>query len=231
LLLAVWVLLHCRLAVGLGNWGVRRNVATRLVCRKFVHLAATGTVLYWPWYCAQDGWSYRLNTLAGTLYSAQILAQGLLFPNVSDPEVKAMSRTGNPRELLVGPLVFGLALCYVGHRAFRREMATYLMSALGFGDGLAPLAAGLLGGRGQYRSFLGGDFKSLSGSLGMFLGTLLGYHVLSGVLGAPETVDPGRLVGMTAAATLAEAVSGMYDNLAIVLAVLLSVNATGLLTR
>jgi hypothetical protein len=220
-LLAAWVLAHCRLAVALGDWAVRRGLATALASRKFVHLAATGTVLYWPLFCARDGWSYRLYTVAGTLYTARILAQGLLFPNPNDPEVKAMTRTGNPRELLVGPLVFGLALCYVGHRAFRREEATYLMAALGFGDGLAPLAAALLGGRGRYRSFVDGEVKSAAGSLGMFLGTLLGYSVLSSVLGAPETVDLGRLVGVAVAATFAEAVSGKYDNLAIVFAVFL----------
>jgi dolichol kinase len=169
----------------------------------------------------EDGWSYRLNTLAGTVYCTKLLGKGLLFPNPNDPEVTALSRTGNPRELLYGPLVFGGVLCYVGHRAFvERDLTTYLMSSLGFGDGLAPIAAKMLGSWGKYRSVVDGEAKSVAGSVGMFFGTILGFLVLSRVLGAPETVESGRLVGVALAATAAEAVSGTHDNLLIVLVVL-----------
>jgi len=66
---------------------------------------------------------------------------------------------------------------------------------------------------GYYR--VGGGIKTLSGSVGMFVGTMFGTLIFRFVVGAPETIDIGQWVGVALTATIAEALTGKWDNITI----------------
>jgi phytol kinase len=86
------------------------------------------------------------------------------------------------------------------------------MAALGFGDGIAPL----VGKRfpvWYYRTFgQGYEYKTVSGSIGMFLATLMGVIIFHAGIGAPAVLHTTEILGMAVVATLAEAVGGKWDN-------------------
>jgi hypothetical protein len=60
----------------------------------------------------------------------------------------------------------------------------------------------------------------------MFCGTITGAVILTNILGAPQTLELERVVGVALIATIAEAISGMFDNFAIVASVIFFVRAT-----
>lgn len=100
----------------------------------------------------------------------------------------------------------------------------YLMASMGVGDGVAPIV-GSLYPFGHYKT-AGGEVKTLSGSLGMFLGTVAGVYILRHVLEVPKEIDLQRVVGIAVAATISEAIGGMWDNFTVIIAVLAYLYAT-----
>ncbi len=57
----------------------------------------------------------------------------------NDEDVRSMSRSSNPRELLFGPLQFTFFMIWVGINFFMTVEGAILVAALGIGDGLAPI--------------------------------------------------------------------------------------------
>jgi len=220
--LSLSVLLYVKVAVGIAGWGVRRRLWKHLQSRKLSHLAATCGVLFWPYFDTSRGYSWTLNTLPIALYVGQLVYKGFLRPNPNDPDVAAMTRTGNPVELCQGPLVFCLVLLYLGFWDFpgnKSPYTAYLMGALGFGDGIAPLAGTALKSK-AYRSWWDGEPKTTAGSIGMFAGTLVGVYVLKRALHVEDYDDDSwfrwpKVVGAAVVATAAEGLGGMWDNVSI----------------
>lgn len=113
-----------------------------------------------------------------------------------------MSRSGDPSELLVGPLQFVCVMMWLGLFQFMTLEATIVMAALGIGDGIAPLV-GKKWGKHTYQ-VPSGTPKTVEGSVGgVFCGTVLGCYIYAPLLGFG--VLPWRLVvAFASIATLAE---------------------------
>lgn len=128
-----------------------------------------------------------------------------------------MSRSGKPIELCQGPLFFTLVMLYCGLYQFRTDVGVYIMGALGYGDGIAPLI-GKRYPKYPYPTWGDKQYKTISGSTAMLMATLVGIVVLQSVIGAPARLDLTKLMGVGVTATLAEAVAGKWDNPVIALA-------------
>ncbi|MGB8212964.1 MAG: phosphatidate cytidylyltransferase [Anaerolineales bacterium] len=136
--------------------------------RKLIHIF-TGPlyVLCWLLFPTPDLWYYRwLAALVPLLFSVQFALIGLGVVK-DEASVKAMSRTGDRREILRGPLYYGI-IFVVMTLVFWKDspigmIAVMLMCG---GDGLADIM-----GRGLKSPKLPWNKdKSVAGSLGMLLG-------------------------------------------------------------
>ena len=214
LLLSVATLLFVDRAVGFVS---SIQSLTLLESRKIIHLVATSTVLGWRLF-DESHWTWRLASLTCGLYSIKLLCHGFgLVP--SEPEFyRTMTRSGRAMELCQGPLLFASIIFLVCNFEFKTDLGTYLIAAMGIGDGVAPL----VGTRYPwlpYRS-LGSELKTVSGSMAMFVGTFSGVYALSLILGAPSTVEPTTAARVALVAMLAEAMTGAWDNLAVPLTII-----------
>jgi hypothetical protein len=206
-------LIYVKVIVGACDAAVSAHILSPNVSRKIVHCPAGAWCLFWPVF-NKDHWSWRLNVAIPAVYSVQLAVKGLILQDPNDADVKTMSRSGKPIELCQGPLLFTLVMLYAGLYEFRTTTGVYIMAAVGFGDGNAPLV-GQRYPAGYYPTFPFGSNntrKTLSDSAGMFLFTVLGVLVLRVGIGTPDTLDWSEVWGMATMATLAEAVSGKWDN-------------------
>ncbi|CAJ1957172.1 unnamed protein product [Cylindrotheca closterium] len=197
------------------NYAVSKDIISTELSRKIVHIAAGTWTLFWP-YFDESHPSWRLNIIVPFMYALQ-LTQAALFGGKDDPLVKTISRTGNPKELLYGPLFFTLVMNYTGLFAFRAPESIYVMSCLGYGDGVAPLI-GTWYPYGRYPTypFDAKSKKSLSGSLGFFLASICGYQIMkSSCRGEPSSM--ATFLPVAVMSTITEGITGAYDNIAVAL--------------
>ncbi len=205
-LVAISQFLYTIFIVFVTNALVKKGVLSQEMSRKIVHIWAGGMVLFWPLY--RGHWAPYFFCITPGLW-VFILVYTALTKGPDDPSVRSMTRTGNPKDLLKGVLFFPLmtialtlAFWRGGSVSADQFPALAGIAAVGFGDGIAPITSrlespgfGILGSR-----------KSLTGSLGMFLGTLVSIAALS-----PLILDywPGvtKLLIVSAVATLVEALS------------------------
>jgi dolichol kinase len=131
-------LVYVKVVVGVCEMGVTRGWLASDLSRKIVHVAAGSWCLFWPFFTTAH-WTWQLNVAIPTVYSIQLTVKGLLQQDPNDPDVKTMSRSGRPIELCQGPLLFTLVMIYCGLYQFRTDLGIYIMAALGYGDGIAPL--------------------------------------------------------------------------------------------
>jgi phytol kinase len=166
----------------LGLAAQRGWIESRL-SRKLIHIL-TGPLfaLCWLLFPTPDLWYYRwLAALVPLLFTAQFAMIGLGLVR-DEASVKAMSRNGDRREILRGPLFYGI-IFVVMTLVFWKDsplgmVALMLMCG---GDGLADIM-----GRGLKSPKLPWNKdKSWAGSLGMLLGgwvltlLILGIYVLA----------------------------------------------------
>jgi len=120
------------------NWAGRQNPQL-ISSRKLLHVAAGPVFLAtWPWFTAEGKWWAALVPLCMTLKFA-LVGLGLIR---DDKAVATMSRTGDRREILRGPLIYGCVFVAATVLAFRDLTAAVALAALCFGD-----AAAEVGGR------------------------------------------------------------------------------------
>jgi phytol kinase len=190
------------------------------LARKVIHIG-TGPLFVLCWLLFSDGpWARWLAALVPLAITAQFILVGV--GAIKDPAaVRAMTRTGNPREILRGPLLYGLifVVCTVAFWRTSPVGITALMLLCG-GDGLADIVGRRLG----RRKLPFNPDKSWAGSLAMFVGgyglavvMVLLFNAL-GLFSSP--LEPARTVLITAGLALAAAVVealpvGEYDNLTI----------------
>jgi phytol kinase len=191
--------------------------------RKLIHIL-TGPlfVLCWLLFPSPDLWYYRwLAALVPLLFTVQFALIGLGIVK-DEASVKAMSRTGDRREILRGPLFYGIIFVVMTLLFWKDSpigmVAVMLMCG---GDGLADIM-----GRGLRSPKLPWNKdKSLAGSLGMLLGGwvltafILFIFVLKGVF---PGIFTGYLLPITYLAVLATLVESLplkdVDNITITLA-------------
>lgn len=143
-----------------------RGVIESRLSRKLIHIG-TGPVFVLCWLIYPDvGLSRWLAALVPLLITIQFMLVGLGAIK-DDAAVKAMTRTGDPREILRGPLFYGIVFAAMTLIYWKDSPIgiTALMMMCG-GDGIADIV-----GRRVKSPRLGwSPEKSVAGSLSVFVG-------------------------------------------------------------
>jgi phytol kinase len=154
--------LRCMDAIAQRDW------LTPQLSRKIIHIG-TGPLFVLCWPIFSDAYSARyFAALVPLSITAQFAAIGVGW--LSDPAgVQAMTRTGNPRELLRGPLYYGLVFvgCTIAFWRTSPVGITALMLMCG-GDGLADI----IGRRFGTQKLPFNPDKSWAGSAAMLGGSV-----------------------------------------------------------
>ncbi len=222
--LALFITLVLALAeIRLLDFAAHRGWIESRLSRKLIHIL-TGPlfVLCWLLFPSPDLWYYRwLAALVPLLFTVQFALIGLGIVK-DEASVKAMSRNGDRREILHGPLYYGIIFVVMTLLFWKDSpigmIAVMLMCG---GDGLADIM-----GRGIRSPKLPWNKdKSVAGSLGMLLGGwvltafILFIFVLKGIFRGPFT---GYLLPVTYLAVLATLVESLpikdVDNITVTLA-------------
>ncbi len=178
------------------------------ISRKVVHIAAGSWLIFWPFFNANH-WTKFLNIAPAALWTILLLIKGFTAKK-DDEAVKTMTRTGDRRELLKGPLYFTIVMDVLGTVFFYSASAITAMGFLGWGDGTAPII-GKRFGKHKYKIL---SEKSVEGSIGFFIFGFLGaviFHLL-----LTGTVDFTMLFYSAVIATVIEAISpANWDNILI----------------
>lgn len=180
---------YVKLVVGLCDWAVSNKVLAPRVSRKCIHVAAGSWIVFWPLFSI-DHWTWRLNILVPLIYTIQLFVKGAILRDPNDVDVQTMTRTGDPTELLNGPILFTMIMNLVGLFCFRHQMGVIIMSCLGFGDGIAPLI-GYYFPFGYYPTYPFGDNdkKTFSGSVGFVVASVIGYFIMRFVIAVNDDDD------------------------------------------
>ena len=205
------------------DFAAHRGWIESRLSRKLIHIL-TGPlfVLCWLLFPSPDLWYYRwLAALVPLLFTIQFALIGLGIVK-DEASVKAMSRSGDRREILHGPLFYGIIFVVMTVLFWKDSpigmIAVMLMCG---GDGLADIM-----GRGLRSPKLPWNKdKSVAGSLGMLLGGwvltafIIFIFILKGVFPGPFT---GYLLPITYLAVLATLVESLpikdVDNITVTLA-------------
>ncbi|CAM9355106.1 unnamed protein product, partial [Phaeothamnion confervicola] len=186
--------------------------------RKAVHIAAGCLLLFWPLFSTEH-WTWRLNILVPALYIPILLMKGLGGAAADDPDVRAMTRSGDPKELLRGPLYFATVAVAIGLFLFRQDAGYLVMAPLTFGDGIAPLVGAAFPRCGRYRTF--GRPKTAAGSAAVFVFGMLGSAAFQAAGWLSAALDWPVVTAAMLLATVVEALSPSdLDNIFIPTAVL-----------
>ncbi len=213
-------LIYIQTVIKLMELLVRRGFPQDL-SRKVIHIAAGSWIWVWPLLDPSDGWSYVFNITVAVLWTILFIVKGLTA-GPEDIAVKTMTRTGDPKELLKGPLFFTLAMEFIGILYFMTFPGVVTMAYLGWGDGLAPYI-GAKYGKHKYK--LLGREKSIEGSITVFVAGFLGALLLHLLVFGSLPLSPLRLTQIALlgiVAVIVEAVSPAdVDNLLIPAALLI----------
>ena len=193
--------------------------------RKIIHIG-TGPLFVLCWILFPDeNLSRFLAALVPAMISIQFFLVGTGIIN-DQAAVDAMSRTGNRREILQGPLYYGLIFILITVIYWRRTpigiIALMLMCG---GDGLADI----LGRRSGKAKLPWNKNKSWMGSLGMFFGGLvcalvvLQVYIYFGIISGSIFVNIIPLLLIALIGTLIESLPlANIDNITVTLAALIA---------
>lgn len=168
-----------------NDFAAHRGWISSQLSRKIIHMG-TGPIYVFSWLLFTEVYYVRfLAALVPLLITLQFLLVGIGVIQ-DDAAVKAMSRTGDRREILRGPLYYGLIFVILTIMFWLDTpigiVALMLMCG---GDGLADI----LGRRFGHRKLPWNTSKSWAGSLGMLIGgwlfavIVVGIYVLNGKFG------------------------------------------------
>ena len=150
----------------------------QVITRKIVHIFAG------PVYCIS--WMF----FSGTIFSrfiALIVPGFFIFAFVmigtgrmeNENMVKSMSRSGDPKELLGGTLHYAIIMVIFTILWFyypANPTSLIILGCLAGGDGIADIVGRKYGGEDKFG--IGGNQKTLIGSLGMFIGSFISSLIL-----------------------------------------------------
>lgn len=193
----------------------------RFSSRQALHvLLSSSCILFWPLFVVrEDDWSWQLNVLVPSVMMARFFYKGAILKDPEDVEVRSVSRSSSPSELLLGPLLWAAVLTFLGLYRFRTKESAIQIAAVGIGDALAPWF-GSWYGRHVYHMPLASGQKTMEGSLlGVFLGTCVGIYICLPILGLPLLPLHVVLVYGAIAAVVEGTSPGHVDNLTVPLAI------------
>ena len=204
--------------VALLNLGVTKFGIPQDISRKITHIGAGSVIGFLPLY-SDLSWSKYLNVTIFVVWIALLVQKGL-FANPEDEAVRTMTRTGDRRELLKGPLYFVIVATICGTLLYKSFPGIVAMASLGWGDGVAPII-GFRYGRWKYKIF---SDKSVEGSISMFIFAFAA-SVFFVWLILPSELNLSRILLLTFVATLVEGCSPKeVDNIVIPAAVIVAAN-------
>jgi phytol kinase len=172
------------------NFIAARGWIDSALSRKIIHIG-TGPIFVLCWLLFNDGGEGRwLAALVPLLITFQFLlvGTGLLKDESS---VKAMSRTGDRREILRGPLMYGIIFVVLTLIFWRNSpLGMTALMILSAGDGLADV----IGSRVKHGAHLPwSPRKTWLGSLAMFLGGWLVSVLILCVFNMAGTIQLGTV--------------------------------------
>jgi len=228
ILAAISTVFYVKAVVGFCDLAVSRQILAPKISRKCIHIAAASLILFWPLFNT-DHWTWKLNVLVPAIYTVQLFVKGAILKDPNDQDVKTMTRTGSPAELLNGPIMFTIIMTYLGLEMYRSQLAVVIQSCLGFGDGIAPLVGYYFPCGTHYPTFPFGpnDKKTLTGSLGFFFSSLVGYQVFNFLIleenreFASGEEEWKMVATMAAMMAVLEGLCGAFDNPCIAVAAIL----------
>lgn len=208
----------------LNDYIAHRGWISSDISRKIIHMG-TGPLYVLCWILFNNSPSSPfLAALVPTLITLQFILVGTGIIK-DDAAVKAMSRTGDRREILRGPLFYGIIFILLTIFYWKRSPIgiTALMLMCG-GDGLADI----LGRRFGKHRLPWNPHKSWMGSLGMFIGGLifatgiLLLYQIAHVFPIPFTKYFGALLLIASADTIIESLPLKdIDNITVIVGALL----------
>ena len=150
----------------LMDFFAHRGLISNRLSRKIIHMG-TGPIYVMCWVLFTDSPEARyLAALVPGLITIQFILVGLGIMK-DEAAVQAMSRSGNPREILRGPLYYGILFVLLTILFWTdNPIGIIALMILSGGDGLADI----LGRRFGKRKLSWNQNKSWFGSLGMFIG-------------------------------------------------------------
>jgi phytol kinase len=172
----------------------------RDLSRKITHIGAGMIIMFLPLF-DESHWTKYLNVAIFVIWIILLVQKGL-FADEKDDAVKTMTRTGDRRELLRGPLYFVIVATLCGTLFYKTFEGVVAMAILGWGDGMAPI----IGTRYGKLKFTLLSQKSIEGSLAMFVAGFVSSLLLVKLI-VPLDYDVTRIALIAAAATIAEAAS------------------------
>ena len=195
-----------------------RGLIEQRLSRKIIHIG-TGPLFVLCWNLFSDqAWARWLAALVPLAITAQFVLVGLGLMK-DEAAVKAMTRTGDPREILRGPLYYGLVFVVCTVVFWRHSPVGILaLMLLCGGDGFADI----VGRRWGTVKLPFSPNKSWAGSAGMFVGSFVfgfGYLAFFNLLGdfnpaLPLASTAAKVALIALAATAVEALPlGEVDNL------------------
>lgn len=219
LLVTLLGLVYVFSVVGIMDFAVKKGFPQD-ISRKIVHISAGSWLIFWPLYDLTH-WTKYLNITPAFIWTILLLIKGFTA-KPDDKAVKTMTRTGDRRELLKGPLFFTLVMNLMGTLFLYSPVALTSMGFLGWGDGLAPV----FGKRFGKLKFTFLSEKSVEGSIaflifGLIASILFNYFFF-------QRVDLMLLFICAGLTTLVEALSPKdMDNILIPLACIVFYYFTG----
>lgn len=214
LLAALLTIVYVFSLVALMEVCVTRFGLARDLSRKITHIGAGMIIAFLPLF-NDAHWSKYLNVTIFVIWIILLIQKGF-FADVNDEAVKTMTRTGDRRELLKGPLYFVIVATICGTLFYKTFEGVLAMAILGWGDGMAPVI-GSRYGKIKYQIL---SPKSAEGSLTMFVSAFVASLLLVQLI-VPQEYNLNRILILSAIATLAEGISPKeLDNFIIPLAVI-----------
>ena len=204
------------------------------VTRKVIHIFV-GPVAVVAWMLFSGGvFSRWFALLVPLLFVVLFLGIGT-GKIVNEDFVNSMSRSGDPKELLGGTLYYVLLFAVVTVLwyyvpvtgiAGATPMVAVIIGCLAGGDGLADVVGRKYGGEKKFG--FGGAEKTVAGSFGMFIGSLLFSYILTAIysleLGFEITVLIIPILVISLVATVVEAITPKgLDNWTVPITVILMV--------
>ncbi|MGQ9805648.1 MAG: diacylglycerol/polyprenol kinase family protein [Chlorobiales bacterium] len=214
LLAALLTIVYVFSLVALMEVCVTRFGLARDLSRKITHIGAGMIIAFLPLF-DDAHWSKYLNVTIFVIWIVLLVQKGF-FADVNDEAVKTMTRTGDRRELLKGPLYFVIVATICGTLFYKTFEGVLAMAILGWGDGMAPVI-GSRYGKIKYQIL---SPKSVEGSLTMFVSAFVASLLLVQFI-VPQDYNFNRILILSAIATVAEGISPKeLDNFIIPLAVI-----------
>jgi dolichol kinase len=204
--------------VALLNLCVTKFGLPQDISRKITHIGAGSLIGFLPLY-SDLHWSKYLNVTIFVVWIVLLVQKGL-FAKPDDEAVNIMTRTGDRRELLKGPLYFVIVATLCGTLLYKSFPGIVAMTTLGWGDGVAPII-GSQYGKLKYQIL---STKSVEGSLSMFVFAFAA-SVFFVWLIIPSQLNIIRILLLAFIATVVEACSPKeVDNILIPTAVIVAAN-------